>query len=701
MTIEQRRQRIRQRQTPQTQNSHPLRSPSSACMLLAVTLASWSILVSGWTSTPGNRQMHMLSSSSSYHRQRHTGRLFAASGDGNDENLISEMDARVLQSMLRDNKLDLEQTSNMKKLLERGVRKDKDFEDLDELRNKQDEEKKPEEETYSSQVIKTLADTKFWKAFTRNAGEVFESLAISVSNEIEKGAKVLVGLGFFAWDRAKRDVARALPTAGSAGIPKKQVFQLGDTSSYVEPKANEEEGELTPSQKAKNLRQEFTTPADELSAVTAEISSIFKRVDRQVKNQPVDKSKDMRNPFFAAFVEERDFQASKQQEDESAPFYASSTLSSTASRGSSRLQSAFTRTKKTKLAQEKENPATKANRLAAAAIDSAYQVRKEIESEQNVPGYKTKQLRESTVDVSKRIAGAAKKTAGILGGASTFLLGTRDKDAEPEQQQVPPTMEPKVKADPVDMLDDTAYFAFKRGGLPQEDSPVEDLSSGIIIEDDKVIAPEEPKSGPFGFLSAIAKRDRPKPVEEVQAPKVTPKSKSPKEAANDFVTDAEVVMDNEDKFNYFDADVAGERSSEKFFTTDSYLDSMEAGSFFSQNDADEENLRLVTAEVLMDDDDFDESRFDQATAVNNMSVEELLAEEEEETKEPNFVTKATLRTLDVAFLVVEKGLSVAPSAYEVAKRAATRVNESKLKDSAGSKVGWEFHNGNVRGEKRY
>lgn len=644
--------------------------------------------------------MCMPSSSSSCDRQRHTGRLFAASGDGNDEDLISEMDARVLQSMLRDNKLDLEQTSNMKKLLERGVRKDKDFEDLDELRNKQDEEKKPEEETYSSQVIKTLADTKFWKAFTRNAGEVFESLAISVSNEIEKGAKVLVGLGFFAWDRAKRDVARALPTAGNAGIPKKKVFQLGDTSSYVEPKANEEEGELSPSQKAKNLRQEFTTPADELSAVTAEISSIFKRVDRQVKNQPIDKSKDIRNPFFAAFVEERDFQASKQQEDESAPFYASSTLSSTASRGSSRLQSAFTRTKKTKLAQEKENPATKANRLAAAAIDSAYQVRKEIESEQNVPGYKTKQLRESTVDVSKRIAGAAKKTAGFLGGASTFLLGTGGKEAEPEQQQLPPTMESKVKADPVDMLDDTAYFAFKRGGPQQKYAPVEDLSSGVIIEDDKVIATEEPKSGPLGFLSAIAKRGRPEPVEEAKAPKVIPASTSPKEAANDFVTDAEVVMDNKDNFNYFDADVAEESSSsEQFFTTDSYLDSMEAGSL--SDDADDENLRLVTAEVLMDDDDFDESRFDQATAVDNMSVEELLAEEEEETKEPNFVTKATLRTLDVAFLVVEKGLSVAPSAYEVAKRAATRVNESKLKDSAGSKVGWEFHNGNVRGEKRY
>ena len=41
-----------------------------------------------------------------------------------EDDLLSEMDARVLQSMLRDNKLDLEQTSNMKKLLERGIKKD-------------------------------------------------------------------------------------------------------------------------------------------------------------------------------------------------------------------------------------------------------------------------------------------------------------------------------------------------------------------------------------------------------------------------------------------------------------------------------------------------------------------------------------------------------------------------------------------------
>ena len=132
------------------------------------------------------------------------------------------MDARILQSMLRDNKLDLEQNQNMKKLLERGIKKD---EKLNDLQNN-DDEVDDDETPYSSQVIKKLADTKFWQALSRNAADVFESVAIAATNQLEKSAKVLVGLGFFAWERAKQDAARALPTAGTASVPKKKVFQI-------------------------------------------------------------------------------------------------------------------------------------------------------------------------------------------------------------------------------------------------------------------------------------------------------------------------------------------------------------------------------------------------------------------------------------------------------------------------------------------
>jgi len=652
------------------------------------------------------------------------------------------MDARILQSMLRDsNKLDLEQESNMKKLLERGIRTNESDEDekaaaaATAAKAKEDEEEQP----YSSQVIKTLADTKFWKAIKRNAGELLESVAISVTNEIEKGAKVLVGLGFFAWDRAKQDVARALPTAAS--IPKKKVFQIGDTSSFVEPSSPDKieiEIEMTPSQKAKSIRQEFTTPADELSAVTAEIGKIFQRADRQValQAQQPDKSRDTRNPFFAAFAEEQELQQQKfgaasdgTAQTAASPFYASATLSTTASRGTSRLDTAFQRTQKTKLAREKENLAAKGNRLASAAIDSAYQVKTEITSEENVPGYKTKQIRESTLDVSKRLAGAARSTVGFLGGASNFLLGVGGTK-EPKQQQLPPqsgSNNNKVKADPVDFLDDEVYFAFKREEPPASSPPPlvveeeENLSGGIVIEDNRVIDTDQPgtsnsNSGPFGFLSVFNRRGK-KANDSGQDAQASIPSSAEAAASRppemEIITDAEFVMDNNNNSNYYNANAnandvviqGGEngKNDKDYFTTNGYLDNMDAST--AATGFVDDGLRQVTAEVIFDDD-FDETLFAQAKSVDNMSVEELLEQQAEEevanaAAEANFVTKATLRTLDVAFLVVEKGIDIAPKALELAQRAVGRAAESKLKNSAGSQVGWDFHNGNIRGDKRY
>jgi len=150
-----------------------------------------------------------------------------------------------------------------------------------------------------------------------------------------------------------------------------------------------------------------------------------------------------------------------------------------------------------------------------------------------------------------------------------------------------------------------------------------------------------------------------------------------------------------------------ESSDKAYFATNVYLDNMEASSGTTAMPIAEvvdDGLRQVMAE-LISDEDFDETAFAQATSVDNMSAEELLeqqaSEEADENSEPNFVTKATLRLLDVAFLVVEKGVSVAPIAFELVQRAASRATDAKLKDSSGSQIGWEFLNGNVRGDRRY
>jgi nucleoid DNA-binding protein len=609
-----------------------------------------------------------------------------------EEDLISETDARVLQSMLRDsNKLDLEQASNMKKLLERGVKKDEDDEGSEKEKEVDDDS---EDQTYSSQVIKTLADTKFWKAFKRNAGEVFESVAIAATNQLEKSAKVLVGLGFFAWERAKQDAARALPTGGSASIPKpKQIFTMSDKSSFVEEPPTKENENLSAAARQQSLRQQFTTPGDEISAVSVEISKIFRQADQSVK---MDKSKDMKNPFFAAFIERKELSESKASSSaatgDNSPFYASSQLQSTANRGSGRLDSAFKRKQKTQLAKEKENIAKKSNRLVSGAIDSAYQLNKEITSETSVPGYKTKELRASTVDVSKRIAGVAKGAAGFLNGASSFILGTgsKDKDKDQQQQQLPSA---KAKVDPVEFLDDASYFAFKR---ERDDDTTSSTSPTFSVkqQDDEIQALE--------YITAEVITDRDDDTNTVN-------------------------VDTNDSFNFFGSTISqsnigggnkkSKTSGSNPFTTNGYLDNMDSnisaeteyaygsttGSVFGTTD-DDDGLRKVTAEVILDDD-FDESLFEQAKNVDNMSIEDLLEEarikEEEDNKEPNIITKAALRSLDVVFLVVEKFISVVPDAVSVTKRVIIRAVDSKLKDSQGSCVGWEFHGSNIRGDKRY
>jgi len=624
-----------------------------------------------------------------------------------DEDLISEMDARILQSMLRDNKLDLEQTSNMKKLLERGIKKDeKEIKEEEDLKKKQAEEEDDTTE-YSSEAIKKLANTKFWKAFQRNAAEVFESVGIAATNQLEKAAKVVVGLGFFAWERAKQDAARALPTSASIPKPKKkQVFQINDKSSYVEPKIEEEEPPPSPAVLQRTLREEFTTPADEFSAVSAEIKKIFLLADQQVSISSQDKSKDMKNPFFAAFVERK--QLSEEQSsanggnaDRSSPFFASQLSTTTTRGGNARLESAYQRKKKTQFKQEKENIAKKGTRIMSATIDTAYQVKQEMKGETNIPGYKTKQLRDSTLDLSKRLAGVAQGAAGFLGGASSFLLGNKDTDnnrTNGSNKQLPSATTGnnnndkngnKIKAEPVEFLDDASYFAFS-----------------------------SPQS---------RERQREQQTQQQQQPNETPEYITA-EVVREEDDDGVVVVDTKDSFDFFGSTInqskvttdgggTSTRSSRNSNTTPSttnvYLDAIDttrtttatAGGGYVV-DADD-GLRQVTAEVVMDDDeDMDyASVFEQARDVDNISVEELLEEAAQqdklENKQPNFVTKVTLRSLDVLFVVVEKGVVLVPDLVQGLQRAVIRVTESKLKDSSGSSVGWEVHASTIRGEQRY
>lgn len=73
----------------------------------------------------------------------------------NDDDRISELDARVLQSMLRDDKLDLGIEQNMRKLLERGIAPKSAPKVPKDTQQQQDND---EEGEYASQILKVKSD---------------------------------------------------------------------------------------------------------------------------------------------------------------------------------------------------------------------------------------------------------------------------------------------------------------------------------------------------------------------------------------------------------------------------------------------------------------------------------------------------------------------------------------------------------------
>ena len=171
-----------------------------------------------------------------------------------EEEALSDVDTRVLREMLQDSKLDLETEEDVRKLLERGTRKTAVSSDNFDTSN--------EDSEYDSKVLQKLSDTKLWKAVSAKTSDIFESAKLWISNKVERDIKTLAALGIFAWDRVVRDVARALPAA--ATLEKKTLF-LTNTSSFEEQ----------PRPTAESLRNELNRPSDEIKSVSQDIWDIL------------------------------------------------------------------------------------------------------------------------------------------------------------------------------------------------------------------------------------------------------------------------------------------------------------------------------------------------------------------------------------------------------------------------------------------
>jgi len=297
-----------------------------------------------------------------------------------DTEKISDLDARVLQSLLRDENLDLKSEQNLKKMLEKGVNKRQPKE-----RNKTDESKSDE---FSSTFFKAINDNELWNSFVAKADEAVESAKIYIQNRVERDVKLFVGVGLFAWQRALKDVGRALPSAGrsGAGMAKKMrdsLFRLSNNSSFVEyqfkdnfilPPSKYSEGVET------SVFEELNTPMDEIKSVTAAIRDILS--GKGVSN---DRG-----------------------------------LKSVAKSRADRQFSAYTRKRNTVLKREKEGIDAKTVRAASSVTDSIWELKREMEVEGNEAGYKAK-------DVQQRLGGTL-ESVGLLGrGQNKVLRGIGER----------------------------------------------------------------------------------------------------------------------------------------------------------------------------------------------------------------------------------------------------------------------------------
>lgn len=303
----------------------------------------------------------------------------------NDE-AISDLDARVLQSLLDDESLDLKSEENLKKMLENKEKNNSNN------RNTRKRVVNDSDSEFSSSFFKTVSDNAIWNSLRAKADSILESTKMFVQNKIERDVELLAALSLFAWDRALKDVGRALPSAGKSGARvvetvRKTVFSLATNSSFVEKGINGS-GQRGPfllssmSQYSdtndaidgeKTIYDELTTPQDEIQKVSESIKDIL-------SGKSTSSERGLR-----------------------------SVAPSGTSRSGERQRMAFERKKETVLQREKEGIDKKAMRAASSVTDAAWEIKREMEIEGNEAGYRS----EETV---KRLEASIASSALLEGG---------------------------------------------------------------------------------------------------------------------------------------------------------------------------------------------------------------------------------------------------------------------------------------------
>ena len=351
---------------------------------------------------------------------------------------LSDVDARVLREMLEE-KLDLGTEEAVKDLLERGTRpvERPPPSSATEGTNRKG---RMGEYKYASKVLNDITNSEWWGSIRAKTEEVLDSAKILIENRIERDSKLFASLGLFAWERARRDVARALPETGRTGAAVGRAMrtaarQLAANSSYAEY-IPEENFILPPSKYGEgvepNVRDELNTVGDEIKSVTESIRDILS--GKGVDEDGVDTSprRGLRSVAPAG----------------------------TGSKAAERQRRAYQRRKETVLAREKEGIDKKFRRGVESVTDAAAEIKREMAVEGNRAGYRS----EKAVKAIEGKAAAAMLEAGITGegwgqlplGIGQRLFGGRNEPARAELREAVVVMPVLTRED---LLEEKARFA--------------------------------------------------------------------------------------------------------------------------------------------------------------------------------------------------------------------------------------------------
>ena len=663
-----------------------------------------------------------------------------------EEESLSDVDARVLREMLQESKLDLKTEDDIKKLLERGTVKS--TVNPKEQALKEEKERK-EASPFESSVLQTFTDTVLWKKVSAKAEDLLESAKIWVANKVEQDLQVAAALGLFAWERAVRDVARALPATASVVTPPKPKtpLSLSNSSSFQE----------TAPKTASSLRDNFSRPEDEIKDVSRAIWGILQG-DETAKDQ-----RGLRSVAKAGTVNAAD-----------------------------RQRRAFTQRRKL------DRRDRDLSRVAGSVMDATYELQRELKAETSEAGYKTKRVRKAiaagttaaltAVKETARLAAAKRKETLMLRQAAvnrtvvytqlveeraamlkrlsacistpqnTWLASPDEILAEATRQMTEDQLREVATLLVVVRSDISSY---PLDAVDVTDAPGTTVSREQVQEVLKILRAdvqalqelgsrvEQDVSSPVANALYASIVGIPRPGQEVGAVQPLLLRLDEVEASiqvplvgtsTETEEEVDLEMDEPRKNAVFFADaivnesvettatgwVAAEATVEDFMDVDvaentvetaqveeyMYVDvvpeviwqagpvSSDLAEVITDDDAEQStasfNYKTFAAEVVSDEDV--DTAFGGAKEVRNLSEEEIAFEEVEE--EPNIAVMAALRVLDVVFYVFEKSFTVVlPATVQYSVTAAQRYGE--VKRSGQGQKGWELLRRSADAKGRY